>query len=108
MDQDYLLQSIRNGLLFLQLLVHTHLMAGSTEYYYKLVLEIDPQHEEAQKGSEDIFDTYVVLINKAIKNNETGIAKSYLDRAKTILPGSSSHQAVIEYLSESLEAKSEG
>ncbi len=81
---------------------------NNAHYYYKLVLEIDPQHKEAQKGSEEIFDKYVVLINKAIKNNETDIAKIYLDRAKTILPDSSSHQEVIEYLSESLVTKPKG
>lgn len=77
-------------------------------YYYKLVLEIDPQNEEALKGVEDIFDKYVVLINNAIKNNKTAIAQRYLDRAKTILPSSLSHQEVIEYLSEALVTKSQG
>jgi hypothetical protein len=57
-------------------------------YYYKLVLEIDPQHEGAQKGTEQIFDRYVALINRAIEKNEPDIAKAYLRRAKTISPGS--------------------
>ena len=75
-------------------------------YYYKLVLEIDPQHEGAQKGSEDIFNKYVLLINNAIKNKKMDIAKAYLDRAKTILPDSSSHQSVIEDLNNSLVQQS--
>ncbi len=77
-------------------------------YYYKLVLEIDPQHEGAKKGSEKIFDRYITMINKAIKDNKINAAKRYLDRAKTILPESSSHQEVIKYLSESLVTKSKG
>ena len=74
----------------------------NAHYYYKLVLEIDPQHEGAQKGSEEIFNKYVVLINKAIKDNKMDIAKAYLNRAKTIMPDSSSHQSVIEDLNNSL------
>jgi hypothetical protein len=78
----------------------------NAHYYYKLVLEIDPQHEGAQKGSEEIFNKYVVLINKAIKDNKMDIAKAYLNRAKTIMPDSSSHQSVIEDLNNSLVQRS--
>jgi serine/threonine protein kinase len=77
-------------------------------YYYKLVLEIDPQHEGAQKGTEQIFDRYMALINRAIEKNEPNIAKAYLKRAKAISPDSPALEEVVSNLDKLLAPKPGG
>ena len=66
-------------------------------YYYKQVLGIDPNHEDAKKGTENIFNQYVSLIEKAIDAGDNPLAKLYLGRIKEVSLGASSQKETIEH-----------
>jgi len=66
-------------------------------YYYKQVLEISPDHEDAKKGTEKIYNQYVSLINKAINTDDKPLAKLYLNRMKEVSLGSSSQKKTIDH-----------
>ncbi len=69
----------------------------NAHYYYKQVLEIYPNHEDAKKGTEKIYNQYVSLINKAINTDDKPLAKLYLNRMKEVSLGSSSQKKIIDH-----------
>ena len=72
-------------------------------YYYKQVLKIAPDHEDAKKGTEKIYNQYVSLINKAINTNNKPLAKLYLNRMKEVSLGASSQKKTIGHFDEILQ-----
>ena len=54
--------------------------------HYQAVLELDSENTAAKEGIQHIVDRYAWLIDRAIKSENYGKAKVYLDRAKLIKP----------------------
>lgn len=56
--------------------------------YFGEVLAIDPGNKQAQAGIRDILDTYAILINDAIRRNNTDRASLFAARGLSIQPDS--------------------
>ncbi|MEA3413724.1 MAG: SUMF1/EgtB/PvdO family nonheme iron enzyme [Pseudomonadota bacterium] len=55
--------------------------------YYRKVLELDPDHEGANRGIERVHERYLSWAQNAVSNREYGNAERYLERADTVDPG---------------------
>jgi hypothetical protein len=75
----------------------------NANYYYKQVLEISSDHEDAKKGTEKIYNQYVSLIHKAINTNDKPLAKLYLNRMKEVSLGTPSQKKTISHFDEILQ-----
>ena len=75
----------------------------NAHYYYKQVLEISPDHEDAKKGTEKIYNQYVSLIHKAINTNDKPLAKLYLNRMKEVSLGAPLQKKTISHFDEILQ-----
>ena len=68
--------------------------------HYRAVLEMDSGNIAAKQGIQHIIDRYVWLIERAIKTENYGKARVYLDRAIAIKPD----DATLEKLGKALKA----
>ncbi len=60
----------------------------SAAEYYNQVLQLDPQNDAAAAGKKEITDTYVRWGHAALKRGQLQRARTFRDRAESVIPGS--------------------
>ena len=72
--------------------------------FYRSALELSPDDSRARKGLDQVVEKYISLAERDLRRGRTSQAKSYLDRAQSVVPGNAKVEAKQTALAE-LEAE---
>ncbi len=72
----------------------THPAGNSSYDYYKQILEIDPDNQDAVKGIKNLTEIYVVLSRKQLAGGNLKVASVYYDRGMALDPGNLSLMSI--------------
>ena len=76
--------------------------------YYRAVLLLDPENEEAHEGIQGIVDRYIALVKKAAERHENARAKRYVTRGLSIQPANRELLALQDSIDHAIQSASAG
>ena len=76
--------------------------------YYRAVLLLDPENEEAHEGIQGIVDRYINLVKKAVDRHENDRARRYVTRGLSIQPANRELLALQDSIDLAIQSASAG
>ena len=74
--------------------------------YFRTVLRLDPDNEDASEGIQEIVDRYITLTRKATRQHENHRAKRYIKRGLSVQPDNRDLLALEERIDRKIETAS--